>query len=111
MLFFDGRSDDLIKLHGYRIELTEITNALNDIDGIQQAATIGLSRNGDVKKIVSLVCMKSGSELVKAEVNQLLAQKLPHYMIPSDIKQIDAIPLNRNGKADKNALLELYKKR
>lgn len=107
MLFFNGRNDDLVKLHGYRIELNEITSALNAIPGVIQAATFGLKRDGIVKKIVSLVHADSSvgdSQKLKNE----LTNTLPHYMIPADIKFVKEIPLNANGKADKKLLTDIY---
>ena len=111
MLFFKGRNDDQVKLHGYRIELNEITSKMNDIDFILQAETIALKRNEEVKKIVSLVRIKANQaqELDwRKEISAILAETLPPYMIPSDIKILDNIPLNQNGKADKKALEAIY---
>jgi len=106
MLFFHGRNDDLVKLHGYRIELNEITSTLDDLDYVIQAETIALKRNGDVKKIVSLAKLKS--EVDKTQIKSDLGKTLPAYMIPSDIKIINEFPLNQNGKTDKKLLLKLY---
>lgn len=109
MLFFHGRNDDLVKLHGYRIELNEITEALHSLNYVSQAATIPLKREGIVKKIVSLVQLKEGqTTLAIDDIKADLARTLPHYMIPSDIKFLDQIPLNANGKADKKLLTEIY---
>ena len=110
MLFFHGRNDDLVKLHGYRIELNEITASLNNLPYILHGATIALKRDGIVKKIVSLVQLDSTSTLkINVEsVKQDLAKTLPVYMIPSDIKFIEKIPLNQNGKADKQLLEQIY---
>jgi D-alanine--poly(phosphoribitol) ligase subunit 1 len=106
MLFFHGRNDDLVKLHGYRIELNEITLALDDLDYVIQAETIALKRNGEVKKIVSLATLQY--DVDKAQIKLDLGKTLPNYMIPSDIKIIDEFPLNQNGKADKKLLTKLY---
>ncbi|MEN8928277.1 MAG: AMP-binding protein [Flavobacteriales bacterium] len=107
MLFFKGRNDDLIKLHGYRIELNEITTVLNSLDYILQGEAIALKRNEVAKKIVSLVVLKS--EVTKEKIKEDLALIIPSYMIPSDIKFVEQIPLTANGKTDKNKLVELYK--
>lgn len=110
MLFFFGRNDDLVKLHGYRIELNEITSVINNLSYVLQGDTIALKRNGAVKKIVSLVCLqqefigKINIDIIKSDIGK----KLPHYMIPADIKIIDKIPLNQNGKTDKKLLTEIY---
>lgn len=111
MLFFNARSDNQIKLHGYRIELDEITAKTNDIDFVIHAETIALRRNREVKKIVSLVQLSSAiaPELeVKNEIVDQLTKSLPPYMIPSDFKFIEKMPLNQNGKTDKKELERIY---
>lgn len=111
ILFFKGRNDDQVKLHGFRIELNEITSQLNDIEQVLQAETIPLKRNGEVKKIVSLVQLKPNLEEThnwKSILEEKLKEKLPYYMIPSDIRFIEKMPLNQNGKADKKMLEKMY---
>jgi D-alanine--poly(phosphoribitol) ligase subunit 1 len=112
MLFFSARSDNQIKLHGYRIELDEITAKINDISFVLQAETIALKRNGEVKKIVSLVQVSSIDQNdLKAKIIEELTKSLPSYMIPSDFKFVEKMPLNQNGKADKKELEKIYLER
>lgn len=111
MLFFSGRDDDLVKLHGYRIELNEISSAINDLDYVMQGETIALKRNGSVKKIVSLVQLNHAETIDSNRIKEDISKRLPSYMVPSDIRIVDRIPLNQNGKADKKILTELYMKR
>lgn len=113
MLFCKGRNDDQVKLHGFRIELNEITSKMNEISFVQKSETIALRRNDEVKKIVSLVELKADfiekeSVNIKTEIFDILKSSLPYYMIPSDIKVIEKIPLNQNGKSDKKALEQIY---
>ena len=42
------------------------------------------------------------------EMIEVLKAKLPHYMIPTQIKFVDAFPLNTNGKTDRKKLKELF---
>jgi D-alanine--poly(phosphoribitol) ligase subunit 1 len=112
MLFFNGRNDDLVKLHGYRIELNEITTAINKLPYVLQGETIGLKRGGAVKKIVSLVQLQNQNEEINpSQIKTDLEKTIPHYMVPSDVKFVKSIPLNQNGKADKKLLTEMYMKR
>lgn len=106
MLFFKGRNDDLIKLHGYRIELNEINTVLSSLSYVAQSETIALKRNNIAKKIVSLVVLKSAADGEK--IKRDLSLVLPSYMIPSDIKFVPEIPLNQNGKTDKKLLEKIY---
>jgi D-alanine--poly(phosphoribitol) ligase subunit 1 len=110
MLFFSGRNDDLVKLHGYRIELNEINANILKLEVVENSATIALKRNGEVKKIVALVQLREGSTSteVKEWIQKKLSDNLPTYMIPSDFKFVSGIPLNQNGKADKKLLTEMY---
>lgn len=113
MLFFSSRNDNQIKLHGYRIELDEITSKINDIDFVLQAETIALKRNGEVKKIVCLVHLSTSHSKSdpKSEIISELTKSLPPYMIPSDFKFVEKMPLNQNGKADKKELERIYLER
>ncbi len=110
MLFCKGRNDDQVKLHGFRIELNEITAKINEIPYVVKAETIALKRNDEVKKIVSLVEIKNNVEKIefKEDIISQIKKTLPHYMVPSDIKIIPKIPLNQNGKADKKMLEHIY---
>ncbi len=109
MLFCKGRNDDQVKLRGYRIELNEITAKIDAITFVAKSETIALKRNNEVKKIVSLVQLKETEDRdYKQAILNELATNLPDYMVPSDIKIIPAIPLNQNGKADKQRLTQIY---
>ena len=100
----------MVKLHGYRIELNEISSAINDLNYVLHGETIALKRNGSVKKIVSLV-KAANDDVSSTQIKEDISKILPPYMLPSDIKFVQEIPLNQNGKADKKLLTEMYMKR
>ena len=108
-MFYNGRNDDMVKFHGYRIELEDITSALKDYPEIKNATTIGLKVKGETKKIVSFYT--ANNQLDKKEINDFISQKIPEYMIPSEIVFIDKIPLNSSDKVDKKALEFIYRQR
>lgn len=108
MLFFNGRNDDLIKLNGYRIELNEITSAINSLLYVLHAETIALKRDGIAKKIVAVIKLKEEKNIEIERLKKDLSLLLPHYMIPTGVKFVNQIPLNQNGKADKKLLEKIY---
>jgi acyl-coenzyme A synthetase/AMP-(fatty) acid ligase len=110
MLFFSGRNDDLIKLHAYRIELNEITATINKLTYVEQAAAIALKPNGSVKKIVSLIKLKPAFEnkITVYKLKNDIGKTLPSCMITSGFKFVADIPLNQNGKTDKNLLTNIF---
>jgi D-alanine--poly(phosphoribitol) ligase subunit 1 len=103
-LYCLGRKDDQIKYKGYRIELGEIEYALCCIDGINGAAVLPLE-NG-CGRIVRLCAAVETSErtLCPATVKASLRETLPDYMIPKTIAFFEWLPVNGNGKCDRNKL-------
>jgi tyrocidine synthetase III len=99
-----GRSDDQVQLHGFRIELSEIENALISIEGIKEAVVLTVGNENDINLNAFLV---SNKKITNDFIRNELAAKIPGYMIPSNFVLIDAIPLTPNGKTDKQALLKL----
>ena len=110
-LFFNGRDDDLVKLHGYRIELNEINSAINSLEYVVFSECIPLRRNGDVKKIVTVVQLSPNHSIDAKILKDDIAKLLPVYMIPADVLFVDEFPLNQNGKVNKKLLLETYMNR
>lgn len=98
-----GRSNDMIKINGNRIEPAEIEAAVKNALGIDWVAAKGFENGGQ-----SYLCayytadVEIDAEKLRAE----LLKKLPYYMIPSYYIHIDAIPLKPNGKLDRKALPE-----
>jgi D-alanine--poly(phosphoribitol) ligase subunit 1 len=112
LLFCLGRNDDQVKLHGYRIELNEISNVLCKHTLVSDAVSIALKRGNEVKKIISFVIPASESELpTREQLSGFLAEQLPYYMVPGDIALVADFPYNGNHKIDKNQLTERYVKR
>lgn len=112
LLFCLGRNDDQVKLHGYRIELNEISNVLCKHELVSDAVSIALKRGNEVKKIISFVIPASETNLPTREnLSAFLADQLPYYMVPGDIALVADFPYNSNHKIDKNQLTERYVKR
>jgi D-alanine--poly(phosphoribitol) ligase subunit 1 len=106
LIFYAGRNDEMVKFHGYRIELEDISSTLKTFESIENASTIGLKSKGETKKIVAFYSAEN--EIDSTELVSFLRTKLPEYMIPSDFRKIHEIPLNTSGKTDKKKLEAIY---
>ncbi|MFZ1005974.1 MAG: AMP-binding protein, partial [Candidatus Sulfotelmatobacter sp.] len=108
-LEFLGRLDSQVKIQGHRIEPEEIEAALLGYPGIAQAAVIARE---DEPGNVRLVGYVAGSE--RLDIDRLrshLQQRVPEYMVPAALLQLDTLPLTPNGKVDRKALIELESKK
>ncbi|WP_158442350.1 non-ribosomal peptide synthetase [Paracoccus aminophilus] len=99
-----GRNDKQVKIRGFRIELGEIEGALCRHVSVQTAVAVTQDHPQLGRRIVTYVVTKNGSPMSEADLRHHLAQALPDYMMPSAFMQIDAVPLNGNGKVN-HALL------
>jgi len=99
-----------VKIRGHRIELGEVEFSIRKHPEVLD--TVVLLKQSDLTK--SLVAFLILEEKDKApsviELRDFLSKELPQYMIPTHFHFVDSIPLNHNGKIDKNKLLELGNK-
>ncbi|MFA0960205.1 amino acid adenylation domain-containing protein [Roseivirga sp. BDSF3-8] len=100
---FMGRIDNQFKIRGFRIELGEIENALMTYSTVSQAVvTVGQHESGPV--LVAYIVPQNDFD--KQELRNNLSNVLPDYMLPTYFVEVDAMPLNPNGKVEKKALPE-----
>ncbi|MEC2314446.1 amino acid adenylation domain-containing protein, partial [Bacillus velezensis] len=102
---FLGRKDHQIKVRGYRVELGEIESVILEHRQVRNAVVINQkdARNQDV-----LYAYVTGHQsLPPTDLKEFLSLKVPEYMIPSYIVQIEEVPLTSNGKVDRKKLLAL----
>jgi acyl-coenzyme A synthetase/AMP-(fatty) acid ligase len=97
---FVGRTDEQIKIRGFRVEPGEVVNAINSHPGVQASAVRLLGKEVGEKKLVAYVVLASGSAVTQEGLRQTLVRRLPEYMLPSLFVRIDSLPLTVNGKVD-----------
>ncbi|WP_071323165.1 non-ribosomal peptide synthetase [Janthinobacterium sp. 1_2014MBL_MicDiv] len=96
-----GRIDHQVKIRGFRIELGEVEAQLLAQPGVLAAVAVAQPGvNGNLR----LVAYVAPAGLQPAGLKLALARQLPDYMVPSVIVALDSLPLNANGKVDRNAL-------
>ena len=97
-----GRIDDQVKIRGFRIELGEIEFVLQQLKNVKQCVVVAKEDKEGDKKLVAYVVAEGKFD--KETILAYLQSKLPDYMVPRLIIELDKIPLTNNGKADKRAL-------
>ena len=99
-----GRSDQQVKVRGFRIELAEVEAALGDHPHVSQAVVVVQKRDDAEKRLVAYVVSRPGQILAVEELRNYLMQRLPDYMVPSAYMALDHLPQTANGKVDRKAL-------
>ncbi|WLI75267.1 amino acid adenylation domain-containing protein [Kosakonia sp. H02] len=97
LLFFVGRLDTQVKVHGHRVECGEVEQTLKSIAGIDNAVVVPIRE----RRALGAVLVGDVGERDVDALHQQLSRQLPHYMIPARFLVREALPLNRNGKIDR----------
>ena len=114
LLYFEGRQDSQVKVHGYRIELADIEENFLAFPDVRECAVVPVVKAGAVQFLVAFVvpdgpCPEAPAEITAAtdHYRAELAQRLPVYMLPRKIYLRPYLPLTTNGKADRRQLVEI----
>lgn len=98
-LFFCGRKDFQIKYMGHRIELEEIEREMGAINGVERCCCIFDEKKSRLRGFYV-------GTIDKAELHAIMTRDLPAFMVPGTIRQIEEMPLTKNGKIDRKKLAE-----
>ena len=96
-LNYSGRKDFQIKHMGHRIELEEIEKTLETFDNVSRACCV---YNHEKSK---LYCYYIG-DIESKELKGMIKEKLPIFMIPNKLEQVNEFPMTKNGKIDRKKL-------
>ncbi|RVW09066.1 non-ribosomal peptide synthetase [Prescottella agglutinans] len=103
-LQYVGRTDFQIKIRGLRIEVGDVDAALIAHPDVEFAVSLGHEAPNGETVLVSYVRLAPGCDLDPAALKKFAATSLPVYMVPSAITILDTVPMNSNGKLDREAL-------
>ncbi len=105
-LEFLGRIDSQVKVRGFRIELQEIEAVLSQHQQVAHCAVLARTDSAGDRYLVAYVLPHGQQLLTSREIRQFLQESLPEYMVPSYFVILAELPLNANGKLDRQALPE-----
>ncbi|TQN28363.1 amino acid adenylation domain-containing protein/thioester reductase-like protein [Haloactinospora alba] len=102
-----GRADEQHKIRGHRVELGEVRAALDALDEVAESTVLAERGRTGHTELTAYVVPAAGRETTPTRVRRELARHVPDWMTPSSVVLVNALPLTRNGKLDRNALAEL----
>jgi peptide synthetase PhsA len=101
-----GRSDGMVKIRGFRVEVGEVESALAGLPGVSEAAVVPYHEDSVTVELAAHL-VPAGPDLTPGTVRQRLAQLLPAPSIPTRVWVETTLPRTANGKVDRRALSRL----
>lgn len=99
---YAGRKDDQVKIRGFRIELGEIEAVLLQSSFVDQCVVLAKEDTTGNKQLIAYIVAKGKFD--REDIQAYIKAKLPDYMVPSILMELEALPLTASGKVDKKAL-------
>ena len=97
-VMYTGRKEGQISIRGYRIERADVESVLRSCPAVEFAAVgFGPDSLGD-QRIVAYVVPSEPGQFQSSSLISFLKSRLPRYMVPSAIVQLEELPLSPNGK-------------
>lgn len=105
VLEFVGRTDNQVKLRGYRVEPAEVEQALRRHPDVHEAVVLAQG-GADQRHLVAVVVPEAGV-VRPGELRAFAKAELPEFMVPASFIVVDALPVNAHGKRDLDEIAEL----
>jgi len=102
---FSGRNDNQVKVRGFRVEPEEIEEVLLVNPQVGQAA-VTVKQRGAENQLLAYVTPAHSARLDKAALLKYLEDRVPSYMVPSNLVVLESLPKTVNGKIDRANLPE-----
>lgn len=106
-LYYTGRIDFQVKLHGYRIELGDIESNILELSDVLYCVVLPIVKNGEISGLAAFISTKGkiDDEFEYAQfIRKKLKERIPLYMIPKKFVFLDEMPMTDNGKVNRDIL-------
>ncbi|MEW6110134.1 MAG: AMP-binding protein [Nitrospirota bacterium] len=104
-LYFVARKDDIIKCRGEKVSPKEIENVLYSLEGILEAAVVGVPDEILGQAVKAYVALENGARLTEKDILKYCSQHLENLMVPKYIEIRESLPKTETGKIRKKSLV------
>ena len=103
-LYHLGRMDHQVKIRGFRVETAEIESVLAEHPLVDQAIVVAHTVGPEDVRLVAYLIYQGANQRMIGDIRRYLRKRLPSYMVPAVVAQLDQVPLTPSGKIDRNQL-------
>ena len=104
-LYFVARNDEVIKTRGEKVSPAEVDAVLFAIDGVKEAAVVGVPDDVLGESIRAYVVLDDGAALTEREILRTCRERLPLFAVPQEVHFIPDLPKTPSGKVRRQSLV------
>ncbi len=108
--FFIGRSDDMVKIRGYRVELGEVETVLSRHPEVAEAGCVAGQDDDGEARLIAFVALTPASAADESSLQRYCREFLPLYMVPDEIVLVQELMRTSTGKIDRRAMSLMARK-
>ncbi|WP_371501630.1 amino acid adenylation domain-containing protein [Kitasatospora sp. NBC_00374] len=98
-----GRTDEQVKVRGFRVDPAEVESHLTEHPAVGQAKVLAPEDIAGGKALTAFYTPGEGSG---PDFREFLAARLPDYLVPAAFVAVDRMPVTPSGKIDRQVLAE-----
>jgi len=98
------RTTDLIIVNGFNVYPHEVEHVLVELDGVIEAAVIGIADESTGEAVKAIVVPSPGADLSTAQVHEHCAAKLAKFKLPTHVEFVETLPHSPTGKLARRVL-------
>ena len=102
------RRREVILVNGFNVYPREIELVIDDLDGVAEAAVVGVPDDTTGEAVTALVVARRGATLTPEQIAAHCATRLARFKCPTTIRVVEALPHSATGKVAKGRLRDVY---
>jgi long-chain acyl-CoA synthetase len=100
-----GRADDLVKISGEKVYPAEVETAIENIEGVEEAAVVALPDEKHGARLLAFVQLKPGNTMNDASLRAACREAIEPFKVPRNFSIVESLPRTATGKTDKRTLM------
>ncbi|AOM41016.1 non-ribosomal peptide synthetase [Xenorhabdus hominickii] len=100
-----GRNNHMCKIRGFRVEITGVEHTLRSHPKIEDVIVIIEQTNNE--SLLNACYLSKSDSLSSTNLREFMNSRLPSYMVPERYTQVSSLPMNKNGKRDRNKMAQI----
>jgi amino acid adenylation domain-containing protein len=104
LIEFLGRADRQVKIRGFRVEPGEVEHILTRHPAVAEATMVAVDHGPNDRRLIAYLVPAAEEQLESSELRAFVAARHPAHLVPAEWIWLDRMPLNANGKVDRDAL-------